>query len=62
VISASRVPEKILRSPIAIERLTSKRSESPAASFYETLENVKGLQLLTSSLTLKFPIPEVQFS
>lgn len=56
VISASRVPEKIMRSPIAIEKIDIKTiRESPAASFYETLENVKGLQLLTSSLTLKVP-------
>ncbi|MGG5209264.1 TonB-dependent receptor [Chryseobacterium sp. MIQD13] len=56
VISASRVPEKILKSPIAIEKIDIKAiRESPAASFYETLENVKGLQLLTSSLTLKVP-------
>lgn len=56
VISASRVPEKVLRSPIAIEKIDIKAiRESPAASFYETLENVKGLQLLTSSLTLKVP-------
>jgi hypothetical protein len=56
VISASRIPEKILKSPIAIEKIDIKTiSESPAASFYETLENVKGLQLLTSSLTLKIP-------
>ncbi len=56
VISASRIPEKILRSPIAIEKIDIKTiRESPAASFYETLENVKGLQLLTSSLTLKVP-------
>lgn len=56
VISASRVPEKIMRSPIAIEKIDIKTiRESPAASFYETLENVKGLQLLASSLTLKVP-------
>ncbi|ROI01371.1 energy transducer TonB [Chryseobacterium sp. G0240] len=56
VISASRTPEKVLRSPVAIEKIDIKTiRESPAASFYETLENVKGLQLLTSSLTLKVP-------
>ena len=55
VISASKVPEKVLKSP-AIERIDIKTiRESPASSFYETLENVKGLQLLTSSLTLKVP-------
>ncbi|MBL1221696.1 TonB-dependent receptor [Chryseobacterium sp. L7] len=56
VVSASRVPEKIMKSPIAIEKIDIKTiRESPAATFYETLENVKGLQLLTSSLTLKVP-------
>ncbi len=39
VISASRVPEKILKSPIAIEKIDIKTiRESPAASFYETLK------------------------
>lgn len=56
VISACKVPEKVLKSPIAIEKIDIKTiRESPASSFYETLENVKGLQLLTSSLTLKIP-------
>lgn len=56
VVSASRVPEKIMKSPIAIEKIDIKTiRESPTATFYETLENVKGLQLLTSSLTLKVP-------
>ena len=42
VISASRVPEKVLKSPIAIEKIDIRTiRESPATSFYETLENVK---------------------
>ncbi|WP_051882304.1 TonB-dependent receptor [Chryseobacterium soli] len=56
VISASRTEEKTLKSPVSIEKIDIKAiREAPAPSFYETLENVKGVQLLTSSLTLKVP-------
>ncbi len=56
VISASRVQERLLQSPVAIEKIDIKAiKESPAATFYESLDNVKGVQLLTSSLTLKVP-------
>jgi len=56
VVSASRIQEKILQSPVAIEKIDIRSiKESPAPSFYETLENVKGVQLLTSSLTIKVP-------
>lgn len=56
VVSASRVEEKILQSPVAIEKIDIRSiKESPAASFYDALENVKGVQLLTSSLTFKVP-------
>lgn len=56
VISASRVPESILKSPVAIEKLDIRAiKESPAPSFYDALENVKGVQMTTSSLTFKVP-------
>ncbi len=56
VVSASRVEEKILQSPVAIEKLDIRAiKESPASSFYDALENVKGVQMLTSSLTFKVP-------
>lgn len=56
VVSASRVKENIMRSPVAIENLDIKAiRESPAPSFYEALENVKGVQMITSSLTFKVP-------
>lgn len=56
VISASRVPESILRSPVAIEKLDIRAiKESPAPTFYDALENVKGVQMITSSLTFKVP-------
>ena len=56
VVTASRTPEKILRSPVAIEKLDLRAlKETPAASFYDALGNVKGVQLTTSSLTFKVP-------
>lgn len=56
VVSASRVPENILKSPVAIEKLDIRSiKETPAPSFYDALENVKGVQMTTSSLTFKVP-------
>jgi len=56
VVSASRVEEKVLQSPVAIEKLDIRAiKESPAPGFYEALEYVKGVQLTTSSLTFKVP-------
>lgn len=56
VITASRVSEKILRSPVSIEKLDIRAlKETPAASFYDALGNVKGVQLTTSSITFKVP-------
>jgi iron complex outermembrane receptor protein len=56
VVTASRVPESILRSPVAISKLDIRSiRESPSPSFYDALENVKGVQMTTSSLTFKVP-------
>jgi iron complex outermembrane receptor protein len=56
VVTASRVPENILRSPVAIEKLDIRAiKETAAPSFYDALENVKGVQMTTSSLTFKIP-------
>ncbi|HEX4849236.1 MAG TPA: TonB-dependent receptor, partial [Puia sp.] len=56
VVTASRVPENILRSPVAIDKLDIRAiRETPAPSFYDALENVKGVQMTTSSLTFKVP-------
>ncbi len=56
VVTASRVPESILKSPVAIEKLDIRAiKETPAPSFYDALENVKGVQMTTSSLTFKVP-------
>lgn len=56
VVTASRVEESILRSPVAIEKLDLRAiRETPAPSFYDALENVKGVQMTTSSITFKVP-------
>lgn len=56
VVSASRVPENILKSPVAIEKLDIRTiKESPAPTFFDALENVKGVQMTTSSITFKVP-------
>ncbi len=54
VFSASRVEESILQSPVTIEKLDSKAiRETPSISFYEGLQNLKGLEMVTSGLTYK---------
>ena len=56
VVTASRKEEKLLRSPVAIEKLSiNVLKQSPGPSFYDALENVKGVQMTTTSLTLKVP-------
>nr|MCU0386429.1 Plug domain-containing protein [Flavihumibacter sp.] len=56
VVSASRVPEKILESPVSIERVSSAAIRvSPAASYYDIIGSLKGVDLITSSLTFKTP-------
>ena len=54
VLSASRTPERIMESPVSIERMDSraiKNTSSP--SFYDGLENLKGVDVNTNSLTFK---------
>ncbi|MFZ4056575.1 MAG: TonB-dependent receptor [Ferruginibacter sp.] len=56
VVTASRNAEKYIKSPVTIEKLDIRAlKESPAPSFYDALANVKGVQLITSSLTFKVP-------
>lgn len=56
VVSASRVPQKILESPVSIERVSAANIRtSAAASFYDILSTLKGVDVTTSSLTFKTP-------
>lgn len=54
VVSASRTPERVLESPVTIERMGAaeiKKTASP--SFYDGLENMKEVQMNTSSMSFK---------
>ena len=54
VVSASRTPERILESPVTIERMgMAEVKNTTAVSFYEGLENLKEVQVNTSSLSFK---------
>lgn len=56
VVSASRVPEKIMESPVSVERVNSAAIRSaPAANFYDVVATLKGVDVTTSSLTFKTP-------
>jgi outer membrane receptor protein involved in Fe transport len=56
VISASRVPERILESPVSIERISSANiRNTPTTTYYDLLRNVKGVDLTYSSLTYATP-------
>jgi outer membrane receptor protein involved in Fe transport len=54
VVSASRTPETIRESPVTIERLTVKDIKKTASpTFYDALENLKEVQMNTSSMAFK---------
>ncbi len=54
VVSASRVAERILESPVSIERVSAAQIRStPAASYYDILANLKGVDVVAASLTFK---------
>lgn len=56
VVSASRVPESILQSPVSIERISSANIvNSPSTGYYDMLKHVKGVDLVYSSLTFATP-------
>lgn len=54
VISASRTPERIFESPVTVERVgLSDIKNTASADFYGGLENLKGVDVNTNSLTFK---------
>src|SRR5215217_3264122 len=54
VISATRVPTKILESPVSIERLgLNAIRTTPSTSYYDAAAYLKGVDLTTSSFTFK---------
>ncbi|MEJ7587071.1 MAG: TonB-dependent receptor [Ferruginibacter sp.] len=56
VVSASRVPQKIMESPVSIERINAAAiRNAPSANFYDVVATLKGVDVTTSSLTFKTP-------
>jgi iron complex outermembrane recepter protein len=54
VVSASRVEESILQSPVAIEKMDIREiRNTPAASFYDAIANMKGVDMTTQGLLFK---------
>lgn len=54
VVSASRVEESITKAAVTVEKLSSRQfQQSPAATPFDALQNVKGVDLLTQSLSFK---------
>ncbi|WP_375447666.1 TonB-dependent receptor [uncultured Fibrella sp.] len=54
VVTASRVSESLLKSPVSIDLLDARQIRlSAQPSYFDAIENMKGVQLLTSSLGFK---------
>jgi len=54
VVAASRTPERILESPVSIERVGQAAiRETAAPSFYDALTNLKGVESSAQSITFK---------
>ena len=54
VISASRTPERIFESPVSVERFGLQQIKNTTAeSFYGGLQNLKGVDINTNSLTFQ---------
>jgi iron complex outermembrane receptor protein len=52
VFAASRVDESILESPVSIEKMDLRDIRStPSMNFYDGLQNLKGVEMVTSGLT-----------
>jgi hypothetical protein len=54
VISASRIEESILESPVTVEKMGILAiKNTSAANFYDGIANLKGVQMTASSMTFK---------
>ena len=54
VISASRTPERIFESPVSVERFgLAQIQNATSESFYGSLQNLKGVDINTNSLTFQ---------
>lgn len=56
VVAANRVPQRILESPVSIERISAANiRNSPVSNYYDLVTTLKGVDITTSSLTFKTP-------
>lgn len=56
IVSANRVPQRILESPVSIERVSAAAiRNAPVSSYYDVVTTLKGVDVTTSSLTFKTP-------
>ena len=54
VVSASKVEESFLQSPVTVEKLNARALRlTPALSFFDAIEHLKGVQVITPSLGFK---------
>ena len=63
VISASRTPERIMESPVTIERVGDKYLKNTASpNFYESLKNLKGINILDNNYLTKIVVSNRGFA
>jgi outer membrane receptor protein involved in Fe transport len=54
VIAATRTPQRILEAPVTVERMNSATIRNVAApNYYESISNLKGVDMHTASLTFR---------
>ncbi|MCW3074004.1 MAG: TonB-denpendent receptor [Flaviaesturariibacter sp.] len=54
VVAATRTPERILESPVTVEKMNSVTLRNvPSPSYYEAINNLKGVDMHTASLTFR---------
>lgn len=54
VVSASRSTERLLQSPVSIEKMNYQAiKEAPSLSFYESLQSLKGMEMYSAGLGIK---------
>lgn len=56
VVAASRLPQTLLESPVSIERVSSTTiRNAPSTNYYDIVTNLKGVDVVVSSLTYRTP-------
>ncbi|MBG9378697.1 TonB-dependent receptor [Panacibacter sp. DH6] len=54
VVAATKLPQRIMEAPVSIERVNASTiRNTPGASYYDALNNLKGVDITTSSYTFK---------